>query len=264
MLDTLQDISNEGLIEVIMGERLNVPLPEFGNKLCIILVKPQFDGNIGAVARTMLNFGITDLRIVGRSISWSEETRNRAKHAQSVLDNAKTFSRISDAGHDCSLIVGTSGKREFGSKISFRHFISPKELPNRLNDTGGKIALVFGPEGIGLLNEELQECDFLLSIPTWEGYPIMNLSHAVSIVCYEWFQNTNDIPLERLLSPDLRKQLREEIHKLSQVLPAKSHSKKGIEETLYRVILRGMPKNDEIHRILGVIKSSSKSFKNDD
>ena len=92
----------------------------------------------------------------------------------------------------------------------------------------------------------------------------MNLSHAVSIVCYEWFQNTNDIPSERLLSPDLRKQLREEIHKLSQVLPAKSHSKKGIEETLYRVILRGMPKNDEIHRILGVIKSSSKSFKNDD
>ena len=47
-----------------MGERLDVPLPEFGNKLCIILVKPQFDGNIGAVARTMLNFGITDLRIV--------------------------------------------------------------------------------------------------------------------------------------------------------------------------------------------------------
>ena len=63
---------------------------------------------------------------------------------------------------------------------------------------------------------------------------------------------------------DLRKQLREEIHKLCQVIPAKSHSKKGIEETLYRVILRGMPKDDEIHRILGVIKSSFKIFKNND
>ncbi len=260
----LQDISNEGLIELIMGERLDVPLPEYGNQLCIVLVKPQFDGNIGAVARTMLNFGITDLRIVARQISWSDETRNRAKHAQSVLDNADSYSSISDAGHDCSLIVGTSGKREFGNKISFRHFIDPKELPNRLNDANGKIALVFGPEGIGLLNEELQECDFLLSIPTWEGYPIMNLSHAVSIVCYEWFQNTNNVSSERLLSSDLRKQLREEIHKLCQVMPAKSHSKKGIEETLYRVILRGMPKDDEIHRILGVIKTSSKSFKNND
>ena len=158
----LQDISNEGLIELIMGERLDVPLPEYGNQLCIVLVKPQFDGNIGAVARTMLNFGISDLRIVARQISWSDETRNRAKHAQSVLDNADSYSSISDAGHDCSLIVGTSGKREFGNKISFRHFIDPKELPNRLNDANGKIALVFGPEGIGLLNEELQECDFLL------------------------------------------------------------------------------------------------------
>ena len=264
MLDISPDINNDGLIELVMGERLDAPIPEFGNKLCIILVKPQFDGNIGAVARTMLNFGITDLRIVGRSITWSEETRNRAKHAQSVLDNANSFSDISEAGNDCSLIVGTSGKREFGSKISFRHFIDPKELSERLNDTDGKIALVFGPEGIGLLNEELHECDFLLSIPTWEGYPIMNLSHAVSIVCYEWFQNTNNISSERLLSPDLRKQLREEIHKLSQVLPAKSHSKKGIEETLFRVILRGLPKDDEIHRILGVIKSASKSLKNDD
>ena len=203
-------------------------------------------------------------RIVARSISWTDETRNRAKHAQSVLNDANSYSNISDAGHDCSLIVGTSGKREFGNKISFRHFIDPKELPYRLSDVNGKIALVFGPEGIGLINEELQECDFLLSIPTWEGYPIMNLSHAVSIVCYEWFQNTNNVSSEKLLSPNLRKQLREEIHKLCQVLPAKSHSKKGIEETLYRVILRGMPKDDEIHRILGVIKSSSRSFKNND
>ena len=61
-----------------MGERLEVPLPEYGNKLCIILVRPQFDGNIGAVARSMLNFGVTDLRIIGNSKSWSNETRNRA------------------------------------------------------------------------------------------------------------------------------------------------------------------------------------------
>ena len=113
-----------------MGERQDIPLPESGGKLCIILVKPQFDGNIGAVARVMLNFGITDLRVVGYTKSWSDETRNRAKHAQTVLDNASFFDDISSAGQDCSLLVGTSGKREFGSKISFRHFLEPKELSN--------------------------------------------------------------------------------------------------------------------------------------
>ena len=246
-----------------MGERLEVPLPEYGNKLCIILVRPQFDGNIGAVARAMLNFGVTDLRIIGNSKSWSNETRNRAKHAQSVLDNTSFFDDIPGASKDCSLLVGTSGKREFGSKISFRHFLDPKELSNNLKKSDNKIALIFGPEGIGLLNEELQKCDILLSIPTWEGYPIMNLSHAVSIICYEWFQNADNIATDRILSPDLRKQLREEIFQLSQVLPVKSHSKKGIEETLFRVILRGLPKDDEIHRILGVIKSANKSFTKD-
>ena len=56
---------------------------------------------------------------------------------------------------------------------------------------------------------------------------------------------------------------KKEIFQLSQVIPAKSHSKKGIEETLFRVILRGLPKDDEIHRILGVIKSANDSFSGD-
>ena len=76
-----------------MGERLDVPIPKSCNRICIVLVKPQFDGNIGAVARSMLNFGISDLRIVGRENYWSEETRNRAIHAQSVLDKSNSFDK---------------------------------------------------------------------------------------------------------------------------------------------------------------------------
>ena len=64
-----------------MGGRLPVEFPTESNNLTIILVRPKYDGNIGAVARTVLNFGITDLRIVGRDNNWSDETRNRAKHA---------------------------------------------------------------------------------------------------------------------------------------------------------------------------------------
>lgn len=243
-----------------MGERLSVNLPAHNNRLCIILVKPQFDGNIGAVARSMLNFGITELRVVGISTDWSDETRNRAKHAQIVLDNAKSFESISKATFDCSLTVGTSGKREFGSKTIFRHFIEPEELPKRLHTTDGKVALVFGPEGIGLLNEELQKCDIFVSVPTWEGYPIMNLSHAVTVLCYSWFINADFIPEQRLLKPELNIQLKKEIHRLVTVMPIKDHTRKGVEDTLIRVIMRGLPKDDEIHRILGVIKDSANAF----
>ncbi len=243
-----------------MGERLDVHLPIKSNRLCIILVRPQFDGNIGAVARAMLNFGVSNLRIVGRDTNWSEETRNRAKHAQSVLENSESFDTIISATHDCSLIVGTSGKREFGKQTAFRHFIEPEELPERLLLTEGKIGLVFGPEGIGLLNDELNECDLFISIPTWEGYPIMNLSHAVSVLCYVWYNNLDHIKSERLLEPNLKIKLRSEINRLTKLLPSKDHTRKGIEETLFRVIMRGLPKDDEIHRLIGVIKDSADSF----
>ena len=124
--------------------------------------------------------------------------------------------------------------------------------------------MVFGPEGKGLLNEELRMCDLLVTIPTWEGYPILNLSHAVSIICFSWYVNSDTIPpsgtRNRLLDPDLRNAFRSEISRLVESMPAKEHKRKGIEETLVRVIMRGLPKDDEIHRLIGVISEAADAF----
>ena len=94
-----------------MGDHKSEPLPSFNEDVCVVLVNPQTDGNIGAVARSMLNFGFTDLRIVGRTKDWSDEARNRAKNAQSVLHEAQCVETLQDAVSDCSVVVGTSGKR---------------------------------------------------------------------------------------------------------------------------------------------------------
>ena len=251
-----------------MGGRLQVDPPTESSDIAIVLVRPKYDGNIGAVARTVLNFGITDLRIVGRNNDWSEDTRNRAKHAQDILESCKTFQNLAEATRDCSIVVGTSGKREVGDKISFRHFILPEELTQSLISVEGKTAYVFGPEDIGLTNQELHECDLLVTIPSWEGYPILNLSHAVSIICYIWFANIANPELrksdqQRLLNPLLRNRLRSEISRLSNSMPTKEHKRTGIEETLSRVIMRGLPKDDEIHRIISVITEAANSFERD-
>ena len=250
-----------------MGDHRKVPLPPRNENLCIVLVNPGHDGNIGAVARSMLNFGITDLRVVGRSGEWSEEARNRAKNAQSVLDSAKLVSTIADATSDCSIVIGTSGKREDGNKTVMRHFLLPEELPERLSGTDGRVAIVFGPEDKGLLNEELRMCDLLVTIPTLEGYPILNLSHAVSIICFSWYVNSDTIQPtgteNRLLNSDLRTAFRSEVSRLVESMPTKDHKRKGIEETLVRVIMRGLPKDDEIHRLLGVITEAADAFEED-
>jgi len=247
-----------------MGDRRERALPSFSENVCVVLVDPEHDGNIGAVARSMLNFGIIDLRVVGRSGEWSEEARRRAKNAQEVLDSSKKVETIEEAVSDCSIVIGTSGKREDGDKTAMRHFLLPEELPDRLSGVGGKVAIVFGPEGKGLLNEQLSKCDLLVTIPSWEGYPILNLSHAVSIICFSWYVNSVSSKPGgtggRLLDPNLRDKLRIEVSRLVEAMPTKDHKRKGIEETLLRVILRGLPKDDEIHRIIGVISESADSF----
>ena len=247
-----------------MGDRRERALPSFSENVCVVLVHPEHDGNIGAVARSMLNFGIIDLRVVGKTGEWSGETRRRAKNAQEVLDSSKTVESIEEAVSDCSLVIGTSGKREDGDKTAMRHFLLPEELPDRLSGVDGRVAIVFGPEGKGLLNEQLAMCDLLVTIPTWDGYPILNLSHAVSIICFSWYVNTDASKPSgsggRLLDPNLRSKLRSEIKRLVESMPTKEHKRKGIEETLLRVILRGLPKDDEIHRIIGLIALSADSF----
>ena len=100
------------------------------------------------------------------------------------------------------------------------------------------------------------------------GYPILNLSHAVTVICFSWFVSTdNSTPSgaeQRLLDPELSLRLRDEITRLTRNMPAKEHRRKGIEETLVRVIMRGLPKDDEIHRLLGVISQAADSFEDSD
>ena len=246
-----------------MGSRSTESTPEWANRLCIILVRPFHEGNIGAVARCMMNFGITDLRIVGRNEELTEIASKRAKHANSILEKISFHDSLKSSISDLSLVIGTSGKRELGDKTQHRHFLLPDEIPSRVVGYAGKIGIVFGPEGKGLLNDELRECEILVTIPTWEGYPIMNLSHAVAVICYSWFINSesnSDYEGSRFLSPGLRKRFREEVGRLSQIAPTQDHRRKSIEDTLIRVVMRGLPKEEEISRILSVITSAADAF----
>ena len=138
-----------------MGTNSAIPHPTWNCELVIVLVEPQFEGNIGAVARCLRNFGFHELRILRHDGQFSDETRNRAKHAQGVLDDCEIHQEWDTCFEDISLVIGTSGKREHGDKVLFRHFLLPAEMGERLSQVEGKVAIVFGPEGMGLTQEEL-------------------------------------------------------------------------------------------------------------
>ena len=248
-----------------MGEHSPLPLPVSGVDLCIVLVRPEVPGNIGAVARSMLNFGYGDLRIVDSDCDLgSDAVRKRAKHASIVLDNARRLSSWSEAVDDCSMVIGTSGKRETGDRIVFRSLMSPDEVVHRASQRlDEKIALVFGPEGVGLSQEELGLCDLLSTLATWEGYPILNLSHAVTLFLQAFHSSrliTPDPGDEGLddytvrlgpLDPQLRRALIQAMDNFGKVLPGPEHRLDGVSDVLRRVVLRGTPQSREAHRLIG-------------
>ena len=240
-----------------MGDRLNVPLPNSNYNLDIVLVGINHPGNLGAICRTMLNHGFDKLSMVNPNCSPDdEEARNRAKHSGRILDTARIYDSLEGAVSDSSLVIGTSGKREVGSKVLKRHFVLPWEFAEMLRDFDGKVSLIFGEEGKGLSTDDLDRCDFLLTLPTWEGYPIANLSQAVGHCVYELHRDrvingeaVKGVLKERVLSPQLRKILKQSITDFCESLDG---DKKDLISDVYdRVILRGLPIDSEAERMIG-------------
>ena len=240
-----------------MGDRLDVPLPDSIYELDIVLVGINHPGNLGAVCRTMLNHGFAKLSLVNPKCSVDdEEARNRAKHSGRILDDATIYSSLKDAISQASLVVGTSGKREVGSKVLKRHFVLPWEFAERVRNLEGRVALVFGEEGKGLSTEELEMCDILLTLPTWEGYPIANLSQSVGPCVYELHRDrvknglsVLGVEKNRIITPQLRQILKQSITEFADSLD--SDISELIADVYDRVIMRGLPIDSEAERMIG-------------
>ncbi len=164
----------------------------------IVLVSPLYEGNVGFAARVMKNFGFLRLVLID-SCPLGDEAKARASHAQDVLLSAE-FCTIEDVFSRSNVVVATTGTVSKSVCTSMRMpFYSPRELRERIRDSDGRISILFGRENWGLNNEEVKRSDMICTIPTSPGYPILNLSHAVAVVCYE----LADLPLPeyRLASP---------------------------------------------------------------
>ena len=242
-----------------MGDRMDIPLPNSTYDLDIVLVGINHPGNLGAICRTMLNHGFEKLSMVNPNCSPDdEEARKRAKHSGRILDTARIYRSLDDAVSESSLVIGTSGKREVGSKVLKRHFVLPWELAEMLRDFDGKVSLIFGEEGKGLSTTELDSCDFLLTLPTWEGYPIANLSQAVGHCVYELHRDriingghVKGVTKERSLSPELRRILKQSISEFCGSLEGDKNDL--ISDVFDRVILRGLPIDSEAERMIGAL-----------
>jgi RNA methyltransferase, TrmH family, group 1 len=155
-------------------------------ELRIVLVNPKFEGNVGAIARSMSNFDVDELYLVD-PCDLGEDALRRSKHGSYILENAVVTETVEEALSGCFLVAGTSGIVTKGDRNYARVPVPLREFAQQTFGYEEKIALVFGREDTGLLQEEVNKCDVLVNIPTSETNPILNLSHAATIAMYEMF-----------------------------------------------------------------------------
>jgi tRNA/rRNA methyltransferase len=156
------------------------------NRCRVVLVRPQIAANVGATARVMRNFGLTDLVLVNPIADpRSESARKLSTHGESILDSCRIVPELADAVADCVFVAATSAR--LGGLFRQQSLGPPDEVMPRLIDalSLGPAALLFGPESTGLTNDEIARCHFLIHIPSDATYPALNLAQAVAVSLYE-------------------------------------------------------------------------------
>ncbi|ESQ82110.1 hypothetical protein AEAC466_18400 [Asticcacaulis sp. AC466] len=153
---------------------------------CIILDRPQMAENIGAVARVMGNFGLTELRLVAPRDGWPQEKAwTMAAGAHWPLDDAKMYDTVEAATADLHTVYATTARN--------REIVLPVITPRDCADdamtrmqSGLKTGLLFGAERAGLETQDLVHAHYIVTIPVDPRFQSLNLAQAVNIVAYEW------------------------------------------------------------------------------
>jgi tRNA/rRNA methyltransferase len=164
------------------------------NNIAIVLNRPRFPENIGAVARSMRNMGIGRLVLVDPENCDLTRILKLATHAASeIVEQMEVFNNLKDALSPYNYVVGTTARlgrqrQVISTPSKIAEQLVPVSLKNR-------IAILFGPEDKGLSNKEIRYCHLIVNIPTSE-FSSLNLAHAVTIMCYEIFVATLESPID--------------------------------------------------------------------
>ncbi len=223
----------------------------------VIVVEPKTGGNVGSIARSMSNFGLRELILVNPR-ELGEEAYTRAMHAQNILDDAMIVKSLEEAAEYVDLTAATSARVSSGEKKSIRVPMSASEFAERFADYEGKIGLVFGREDYGLYNKELMKCDLFLTIPTNPDYPVLNLSHATSIIMYEIFKRGVEERTVTAASAREREELFGFFDELLESIDWPAFKRERASITFRRLIARAGPTKWEFHTLAGVIRRASK------
>lgn len=148
-----------------------------------ILVRPQLGENIGKAARAMLNFGLTEMRLVAPRDGWPNPSAGpAAAGADIVLEQAQVFDTLAEAIADCSEVYATTVRK----RGLVKPVVTPEVAAREMHAAPGRTAILFGPERAGLETDDVAVARKILTVPINPEFGSLNLAQAVILVAYEW------------------------------------------------------------------------------
>jgi tRNA/rRNA methyltransferase len=154
----------------------------------IILVRPQLGQNIGKAARAMLNFGLTDLRLVSPRDGWpNPDAGPAASGADLVLEQAILFDTVEEAIADCAIVYASTVRR----RDLIKPVVGPEEMAREMVESAGRSAILFGPERSGLESDDVALATKIVTVPINPEFGSLNLAQAVILLAYEWSRGSS-------------------------------------------------------------------------
>jgi tRNA/rRNA methyltransferase len=165
----------------------------------IVLVRPQLGQNIGKAARAMLNFGLTEMRLVAPRDGWpNPDAGPSASGADVVLERAQVFVTVQDAIADCSTVYASTVRR----RDLVMPVLTPDEMSEQITTSPGRSAMLFGPERSGLETEDVALAHAIVTVPINPEFGSLNLAQAVILLAYEWSKRSQlAVPPAKDLEP---------------------------------------------------------------
>src|SRR5690606_6986548 len=149
----------------------------------IVLVRPQLGENIGKAARAMLNFGLTEMRLVAPRDGWPNPSAGpAASGADLVLERAQVFGSVAEAVADCAHVYATTVRKRGVTKP----VLTPEQTAREIVSREGRSAFLFGPERSGLETEDVALARAIVTVPINPDFGSLNLAQAVILCAYEW------------------------------------------------------------------------------
>ncbi|MBE2900642.1 RNA methyltransferase [Methanothermobacter thermautotrophicus] len=229
--------------------------------ISVVFVEPETPGNIGFLARAMKNFGLRTLILIN-PCELEDEAYYQAMHARDIVEGALIYRDLPEmmTSLEPDFLVGTTGVPG-GSYNVDRIPLRPSQLADAIRPSS-RTFILFGREGDGLSNEEIGMCDMVVSVPTSEEYPIMNITHAAAIIFYELFRNRKFRCEGLEEASGLEKGLLlDEMDDILSLIDIPEHKRRVASRVFRNITGRAFITAREAHTLKGVLRRIKNSIK---